>query len=1238
MKPDLLEEVTEQLEQLANCRSPYLIGVRHHSAAICRIIDPLLRQIKPSCILLELPVDFADWLHFLTDEQTLAPIAISAADPFGNLAFYPLADFSPELNILRWAKEHHVPVVPMDLSAGAQVLPTKQHQINRLLERSLASQKRPYPGDLPLSSSILERLLSKTYSFDTGQLWERLVETPGMLSEPESVRRAALLFGWAVRESHTDQTPSNQLRSLTSQRDLIRECAMREALRKAPTNSVACIGAFHASALLPSVVESTSDVDRQLLELIAQDNQQVGVSLVPYSFAQLDERSGYPAGIRDPIWHDRAVAAAEKNSIDQLATELVVDICRVLRSRGHGAGTPDATEIVRMMRDLAKLRGLPAAGRGEFIESIQSCLAQGELHGRARAIAQAMEQVLIGEREGRVSPRTPRCGLSKTMDQLFTLLKLPTKEIKEIRLDVLRDNRDRARAVVLRQLLAANIPYAKRLDTVEQGDRENLIEVWEAGFRQGTSATLESLSKYGVTLSQVVEGILQLRLPKSDSDAWNPGQVLDTLTTASECGLNKLTGLAIQHLTDAFLQSAQLTELVRAATQIHRILAGQVPGLPVADQQTYIPILQRFDTREIAACLPVLIRTSLDRLSGLIGSNSPEDILGLAELSHWLRGKETTIDHSELDLPNQKLLEQGLPQLVSWCHRAVAQGSPRMRGACIGLLCAMGIAQWNQIESLLRGWVEDAIDQASRERLKSSLAGTVQILLPNLQTESKGLDGLSTALGYLEDTQFLKRLPPLRGAFHEFSPADRKRILEVQLESLQERGTQLSIGHLVNDNHSDVANLLANLRRADLAGQSTVSRVFSLLQLSAPQYPLPANGTKISSAIPMHDEKTSEETPQIIANQQIGLADRWRMILGFSPETSLGYQAARALDQLYGRGKGEGSRTGLANRNKTGIGGTDEPVPTIAQWSEDLENLFGSEICQEVLGNSAAGGNLNAIQALDPETVLPSIELLQQVLSLAGTSSEMKTQRLRQIAKRITEQLAQRLAVRTRPHIHGLSTPRPTRRRGKRLNLPRTLRSNLVHTIQKTDGSRSIVAKDLIFFSASKREMDWHLTFVVDVSGSMSASVVYSALCAAIFSELPALTVRFLAFSTRVIDLSEHVHDPLSLLLEVQVGGGTHIGLGLRHARGGLRVPSRSIVILVTDFEEGVSPGEMVSEVRALIESGATCIGLAALDDSGVARFHQGCAQLVANAGMTVAAVSPEKLAQWVGDQIRNNG
>ena len=103
------------------------------------------------------------------------------------------------------------------------------------------------------------------------------------------------------------------------------------------------------------------------------------------------------------------------------------------------------------------------------------------------------------------------------------------------------------------------------------------------------------------------------------------------------------------------------------------------------------------------------------------------------------------------------------------------------------------------------------------------------------------------------------------------------------------------------------------------------------------------------------------------------------------------------------------------------------------------------------------------------------------------------------------------------------------------------------------------------------------------------------------------------------------------------MGGGTHIGLGLRAARAGIKLPARSIIVLVSDFEEGVSVGEMLAEVRALVGAGVKCVGLAALDDAGTARFHQGYAQLAAAAGMPVAAVSPENLARWIGDVIRGD-
>lgn len=327
---------------------------------------------------------------------------------------------------------------------------------------------------------------------------------------------------------------------------------------------------------------------------------------------------------------------------------------------------------------------------------------------------------------------------------------------------------------------------------------------------------------------------------------------------------------------------------------------------------------------------------------------------------------------------------------------------------------------------------------------------------------------------------------------------------------------------------------------------------------------------------------------------------------------------------------GRGLKEDLAPR-----GGTGAASPSAREWLENVNGLFGKDVCEEVAGEAAANGRTAVLEHLNPNAVRPSIDLLQQIMSLRGALPEGQLGHLRKLARRITERLAEQLANRLRPALSGLQTPRPTRRKRRRLDFARTIDENLNTAYRRSDGRIALAPDRLIFRTPARRSMDWHLIFVVDVSGSMEASVIYSALIAAIFAALPAVDVRFFAFSTEVIDLTESVDDPLALLMEVKVGGGTHIGLGLRAAREAITNPSRTLVVLVTDFEEGVSLGELLAETRMLADSGAKLLGLAALDDSARPRYHSGNAAAVVSAGMPVAAVSPERLAQWVGDQIR---
>lgn len=359
--------------------------------------------------------------------------------------------------------------------------------------------------------------------------------------------------------------------------------------------------------------------------------------------------------------------------------------------------------------------------------------------------------------------------------------------------------------------------------------------------------------------------------------------------------------------------------------------------------------------------------------------------------------------------------------------------------------------------------------------------------------------------------------------------------------------------------------------------------------------------------------------------------DRWRLILGRERERLRGrsLRAAVALDELYGAGRGEGAGSSLDG------GGGEAGQLGVREWLEELRDLFGERVAEQVIGRAADRGRGQALLELDAESVTPSVELLQELLALKGGLPPDRLARLRRLVDRVVRSLVEELSVVLRPALAGSVLARPTRRPGGPIDLRRTVARSLRSVRFRDDGSPRLVPETLVFRTRARRSLDWRVVLAVDVSGSMEASVIYSALIAAILSGLPAVETNFVAFSTTVLDLSERVSDPLGLLLEVSVGGGTDIARGLRYARELVTVPSRTLVILVTDFEEGGPVEALLAEVRAVAESGARPLGVAALDDRGQPRYSRAVAEEVVAAGMPVAALSPLELARWIGEQVR---
>src|ERR1700730_9861211 len=57
------------VEGLANCRLPYLIGVRHHSPVLASAMPALLDAAGPDLLLVEMPEELQPWLVWLGTED-----------------------------------------------------------------------------------------------------------------------------------------------------------------------------------------------------------------------------------------------------------------------------------------------------------------------------------------------------------------------------------------------------------------------------------------------------------------------------------------------------------------------------------------------------------------------------------------------------------------------------------------------------------------------------------------------------------------------------------------------------------------------------------------------------------------------------------------------------------------------------------------------------------------------------------------------------------------------------------------------------------------------------------------------------------------------------------------------------------------------------------------------------------------------------------------------------------------
>ncbi len=365
--------------------------------------------------------------------------------------------------------------------------------------------------------------------------------------------------------------------------------------------------------------------------------------------------------------------------------------------------------------------------------------------------------------------------------------------------------------------------------------------------------------------------------------------------------------------------------------------------------------------------------------------------------------------------------------------------------------------------------------------------------------------------------------------------------------------------------------------------------------------------------------------------------NRWRLVLGGLSDQQLQFgndgnsiqsfmDMEQLLDYLYNRSQGDNIRTDDRS------GSLADTVISTAEWITKVRKLFPNQTA-EVLEKHALE-EFEMTELLTDKEVLekmhPDMNLLKSILQLKHLMKGEVLETAKRIAKQVADEIRHKLENDIRHSVMGRidrnsSSPVHSVRN---LDINKTIRRNL----KNFDTERNqIILKNIYFSNRVKRYNNNRVIIAIDESGSMTGSIIYSAVMAQIISNLPFAEVKLIIFDTKIVDLSEEADDPAQILMSVQLGGGTDIGKALGYCETLIATPSHTSVIVVTDLYEGAMQSRLLNISRNIIESGANLNFLTALDEEARPAYNKSLGQILANMGAFVGALTPDQLGEYIG-------
>ena len=352
-------------------------------------------------------------------------------------------------------------------------------------------------------------------------------------------------------------------------------------------------------------------------------------------------------------------------------------------------------------------------------------------------------------------------------------------------------------------------------------------------------------------------------------------------------------------------------------------------------------------------------------------------------------------------------------------------------------------------------------------------------------------------------------------------------------------------------------------------------------------------------------------------------ARRWRLILGGDENDGTGCGLSgddlgidQALGALYDAAKSSGN----ARDRRGGLG---QSAPNVARWLGDIRQYFPSSVVQVMQKDALERLNLRQM-LMEPEllsSIEPDVHLVATLVALQSALPNKTRETARMVVRKVVDELMKKLANQTRQAVVGTlnRAQRNRRPRHNEIDWHRTIKANLKNY---QPDYKTVIPESRIGFGRKRSSLK-DIILLVDQSGSMATSVVYSSIFAAVLASIPAVSTQLVVFDTAIVDLTDKLQDPVEVIFGTQLGGGTDINRALAYCQTLITRPQDTVLVLISDLIEGGDKREMLSRAGQIIMSGVQLISLLALNDDGAPMSDANNAAALAAMGSPAFACTP---------------